>query len=251
MTHLSATLGPPLGHRANFGLIVLRTDETIESDFRRLIGAAGVALYTTRIPCESEVTAPALARMEAALPQSAALLPHSLEYDVIGYGCTSGATVIGPQKVAAKIREGAKARFVTDPLTAVKAACDALNVKQLGFVTPYVADVSQAMRDALEADGRKIAAFASFEEESDERSARIDPNSITDAALHVAAAAPCDAIFVSCTNLRALEVIPALEARLGIPVIASNQALAWHMQWLGGIATQGRPFGRLMAASRP
>ena len=51
MSLLPFTLGPALGYKANLGLIVLRTDETIEADFRQLIAEDGIALYTTRIPC--------------------------------------------------------------------------------------------------------------------------------------------------------------------------------------------------------
>lgn len=248
MTRLSYSFGEPLGSRANLGLIVLRTDETIEYEFRSMMPTEGVALYTTRIPCETEVTPEALGHMEAALAGSAALLPHSLSFDVIAYACTSAATVIGPERVAEKIRLGAKTLFVTDPLTAVLAACDVLGVRRLGFLSPYVPEVSAAMRDKLEENGRNIVSFGSFEEESDENIARIDRASIRDAALHVGAKGNCDAIFMSCTNLRAASLIPELEASLGIPVLTSNQALAWHMLSLAGISTLGMPFGRLMDA---
>ncbi len=248
MTRLSYSFGEPLGTRANLGVIVLRTDETIEHEFRSMIPTEGVALYTTRIPCETEVTPEALSQMEAALSSSAALLPHSLSFDVIAYACTSAATVIGPERVAEKIRLGAKTLFVTDPLTAVLAACDVLGVKRLGFVSPYVPEVSSALRAKLEENGRKIASFGSFEEESDENIARIGRASIRDAAMHVGTKGNCDAVFMSCTNLRAASLIPELEASLGIPVFTSNQALAWHMLSLAGISTHGMPFGRLMNA---
>lgn len=248
MTHLSFSLGAPLGTRANLGLIVLRTDETIEYEFRAMLPMDGVALYTSRIPCETEVTPEALGRMEAALSTSAALLPRTLYYNVVAYACTSAATIIGPERVAEKIRQGASTFFVTDPLTAVLAACGVLEVERLGFLSPYVPAVSTAMRDRLEADGRKIVSFGSFEEESDENIARIDHDSILEAALHVGSHSDCDAVFLSCTNLRAARLIPELEATLGIPVITSNQALAWHMMRLAGISTQGIPFGRLMDA---
>lgn len=248
MTRLNYSFGDPLGSRANLGLIVLRTDETIEYEFRSLMPTDGVALYTTRIPCETELTPKALGHMEAALAGSAALLPHSLSFDVIAYACTSAATVIGPERVAKRIRQGAKTLFVTDPLTAVLAACDVLGVQRLGFLSPYIPEVSAAMRTKLEENGRKIVSFGSFEEESDENIARIDHASIRDAALHVGSKGDCDAVFMSCTNLRAAGLIPELEAALGIPVLTSNQALAWHMLSLAGISTLGMPFGYLMDA---
>ncbi|RTZ77916.1 MAG: hypothetical protein DSY98_08165, partial [SAR324 cluster bacterium] len=45
-----------LGNRANIGIIVLRTDQTLEHEFANLLNLAGVALYHSRIPNEMEVT---------------------------------------------------------------------------------------------------------------------------------------------------------------------------------------------------
>ena len=136
MSRLDFTLGPPLGHRANLGLIVLRTDETLESEARRMLAGDGIAHYVTRVPCHSTVTLAGLAQMEAELPRSAALLPDEHPFDVVAYACTSGATTIGPSRVDAGIRMGAVATHTTNPLTACIAALRALNVSRMGFVTP-------------------------------------------------------------------------------------------------------------------
>ena len=52
---------------------------------------------------------------------------------------------------------------------------------------------------------------------------------------------------MSCTSLRALQIIPQAEAALGKPVISSNQALAWHMMRLAGLANGPINAGRLFA----
>jgi len=44
-----------------------------------------------------------------------------------------------------------------------------------------------------------------------------------------------DALFISCTNLRALDLIPTLEKETGVPVMTSNQVLAWDMLRLAEI----------------
>ena len=79
--------------------------------------------------------------------------------------------------------------------------------------------------------------------------ARIDPASIRAAALSVGAGA--DAVFLSCTNLRTLDIIEDLETDLGKPVLSSNQVLAWHMAKLAGISDgcsgPGRLFQRISA----
>lgn len=243
------------GSRARLGLIVLHVDEIIEAEFRRLVDLDGVAVHVTRVRSGTEVTAQTLQAMGARIPEAARMLPPTVPPDVVGYACTSGATVIGPEAVARSIREArpvddpgtfAGAR-ITDPLTAVKAACRALGVRRLGFVSPYIAAVSAAMRDALEADGLGIAAFGSFEQAEEHRVARIAPASIRDAILEVGRAAPCDAVFVSCTNARTLDVLAQAEERLGVPVLSSNQALAWHMLRLAGVGDCRAGLGTLFS----
>jgi maleate isomerase len=183
--------------------------------------------------------------MEEDLPASARLLPPSLDFDVIGYGCTSASTVIGSENVARAIQTVFPNAKVSDPLAAIIAAGHHLGAKRLGFITPYVPEVSGRMRQKLEDAGFEIAAFGSFEEGNDQVVARITEASISEAAENVAAAAPCDAIVISCTNLRCLKIISRIEEKIGVPVISSNQALAWHMLRLANVTDVLPQYGRL------
>jgi maleate isomerase len=137
---------------------------------------------------------------------------------------------------------------VTDPLAAIIAATRALRVENIGFLTPYAPQVSARMRGRLEQAGLSIASFGSFEESHDPTVARITPDAIRRGAIAVAEQAPCDAIFIACTNLRCLDVIPEIEAETGIPVLSSNQAMGWHMLRLAGVNDQRPGFGRLFSA---
>ncbi|SVA70612.1 uncharacterized protein METZ01_LOCUS123466, partial [marine metagenome] len=60
-----------MGSRANIGMIVLSSDQTLELEFRTLLDFEGVALYHARIPNEMEITEETLAKMEAELPITA------------------------------------------------------------------------------------------------------------------------------------------------------------------------------------
>ncbi len=229
-----------MGTRAAMGLIVLPADETLENEMRALLPEADVALYHSRISMPPEVTAETLAAMGAALPSAVAMLPES-PLDVIGYGCTSGATVIGPEGVRARVNKVHPEARVTDPITATLAACRALGLRRLGFVTPYVESVSEAMRALLIESGLEIAGFASFEEGDDRVVARITPESILSAIEIVAGMADCDGVFVSCTNLRVAGIADAAERRIGRPVISSNLALGWHMRALAKLPALAGP----------
>ena len=243
------------GHRARLGLIVLHVDETVEGEFRRLVDVDGVALHCTRVRSGTELTPGSIEAMAARLPAAAALLPPAAAFDVIGYACTSGATLIGPERAAGLIRSGrsgdavgaaAAPTAITDPLTATRSAGRARGLQRIGVVSPYIARGSAPMRAALEADGPAVAASGSFEQAEEHAVARIATASVLAAIERVAGAAPCDGVFVSCTNLRTLDVLPVAEERLGIPVISSNQALAWHMLRSAGVTDALPGLGSLL-----
>ena len=89
--------------------------------------------------------------------------------------------------------------------------------------------------------------FGGFDEGIEARVARIAPQSIIDAAVDLAAEGGIDALFLSCTNLRTLDVIAPIEAATGLPVLSSNLVLAWDMARKAGIALRG-DWGRLSRA---
>lgn len=238
-----------IGRRANLGVIVLETDETLEHEFSQIMNLKDVALYHSRIPMVSEVRTETLGRMERDIPAAAGLLPASLKFDVIGYGCTSASTVIGSHNVTRAIQSVFPNAQVSDPFAAIVAAGKSLGAKRLAFITPYLPEVSTQMRKMLQDAGFEITGFGSFEESDDRTVARITESSIFAAAKRVARFAPCDAIVISCTNLRCLGIIAEIEMATGVPVISSNQALGWHMLRLSGIDEPLPGFGRLFMAS--
>ena len=233
------------GAAARFGLIVLQNDETMEPELGPMFSQPGVALYHSRIPSGLAVTPETLMQMKTELPQVAALLPSASPLTVVGYGCTSGATIIGQQLVSVLIRQVHPTTLTTDPITAVLAAAAHLGVRRIGFITPYVAEVSEAMRNLLQQNGLEISAFASFEQAEEATVARITTDSLLQAICDMDAGAEMDAVFVSCTNLRSLSVIAEAEARIGKPVLSSNLVLGWHMLRLAGLTAAGNGVGML------
>ncbi|WP_299296866.1 Asp/Glu racemase [uncultured Tateyamaria sp.] len=229
--------------RPKLGLIALQADRTMEDDFRRLM-PADVSLLVSRVPSGLEVTPDSLAEMEGHLSASAALFPEGHGFAVIGYGCTSATAQIGAERVADQVRKGAETAHVTDPVTALIAACAAVQARRIAILSPYVASVSDRLRHVLVAAGIDTPTFGSFDEANEAAVAGIDAASITDATLDMMQGAQVDVVFLSCTNLRTLDVIGPLQARLGVPVMSSNLVLAWHMlhlAWQG----PGQPGGLL------
>ena len=225
----------PTGPR--FGIVVLRTDETLEGDLRRLLPVEA-RVHVTRVENADEVDPETLSAMAGRLVASARLLPGG-RYDAVAYGCTSASGVIGSDRVADLVREGARTAFVTDPLAALVAECERTGVRRLGFVSPYVESVSDRLRARLEAAGMSVPHLASFGVSDDPSVVRIAPRSVESAAREMAAR-DVEAVFLSCTNLRTLEAIERLD--VAVPVWSSNLLLARAlMRSVGGRERALRP----------
>jgi len=233
------------GERARIGLLVLESDQTLEWEFRMLTDLPGVSVYHARLANDVAVTPGTLARMEAELPVAARLLPGYMGLNAIGYGCTSGSTIIGEGRVSEIFEDIHPGVPATNPLTAAKAALDTLGVKRLGLLTPYAPDVTEAMQANFDAAGIAVSVVGSFYEDSDLVVGKIDPRSILRAAISVGQSDDVDGVFISCTSLRAAGIIERAEQALNKPVTASNHALAWHLLRLAGIADKIEHAGRL------
>ena len=228
------------------GLVVLQSDETIEHDFRRLL-PTDIALHVSRIPNQVEVTRETLGEMEHALPASINLMPEGVSFDAVGYGCTSGTSVIGTKRIAELVHSRGSVAAVSEPVSALLAACEALDIQSLAFLSPYIETVSAGLRNVLNDNGIETPVFGSFNEANDSKVVRISSRSVYDAAISLGLNSNCDALFMSCTNLRTLDVIAKIEDTLGMPVLSSNQVLAWHLARLCDLDLKVEGYGRLLS----
>jgi len=221
------------------GLIVLRSDEVLE----RELGAwlpRDFRLLHTRIPNATHVTAGSLLEMERDLPDAARLLPPSVRFDVLAYGCTSASTLIGEERVAELIAGVVPGVAITNPLSAAKARFASLGVERIALLTPYAPDISRALVEHIESAGIEVRHAATFDVRDDSRVARITERSVLEALVALGGREGCDAVFGSCTNLRAHGILEEAARRVGKPVITSNSALAWHVERLARAAATSR-----------
>ena len=246
MSTFSFTTNPPDPQPATIGMVVLQTDQSLEHDFQRLIPAQKIIQHVTRIPSDREVTFDTLSSMQQTLPEAVSLFPPAAQFDVVGYGCTSGTSVIGVDNIHQLIKSHCNTKAVTEPVSALIAACKKLDLKSIAFLSPYVEDVSATLRATLQQSGIRTPVFGSFNEEQEEKVVRIDRKSLTDAALELGNHQDVDAVFLSCTNLRTLDVIADIEKEISKPVLSSNQVLAWHICVLAGLELRRERMGVLL-----
>jgi maleate isomerase len=206
------------------------------------------SLYHSRIPFDPEVTPETLAAMESDIPASVSLFPATTPFRAIGYGCTSGATVIGADNVATQIQSVFPDVHTTDPISAALAAFSALGARKIGLLTPYRADVSAAMRSLMENSGFEVTQLVSFDEQTDSKVARISEDSVKEAAIDIGNS-DCDLVFSSCTNLRSFSVLEQVESVNNKPMVSSNSALGWHLVRLAQNTQPLTGIGRLGLAT--
>lgn len=243
LTDMAYATDTGIGRRANIGLLVLQTDLTIEDEFRQIL-PEGVALYHSRLPSPAEITPDNLRKMEAEIPGSARILPE-IPFASVGFGCTSGALVIGEPVVAGRVHEVRPEAKVTDPVTAAVAALTALGAARVGLLTPYLPEINASLRGQLQQRGLNIPVMGSFNQPDDYTVARITEAAIRDAIITLGQSDAVDAVFVSCTSLRVARIVAEVEAVIGKPVTSSNHALCWHMLRLAGVDDIMPEHGRL------
>lgn len=209
------------------GLIVLQADETLERDMQALVADAEVLV--SRVPSAPRVSSESLQAMADDLTQAASLLPEGADLCAVAYGCTSGTAQIGADKIASLIKAGKQTPVVTDPVTALIAACKHLGLRRIGLISPYVQSVSDRLRRVLTEAGISVSEFASFDEPTEANVVRISGDAIARAAIDMGQLDTCDGVFLSCTNLRTLDIIRPIETAIDKPVLSSNLVLAWHL----------------------
>ena len=227
------------------GLVALATDHTTEPDFQRRVASERIGVYVARIAYANPTTPENLRRMQPALTAGAELILPGEALDAICYSCTSASVVIGDEAVEAALQAAKPGVPVVTPTLAAVRALRAAGARRISILTPYTVETSLPMADYFAAKGFEIDAFTCLGFEDDREMARIRPQEIVDFAIS-ATMASSDALFISCTALRAAAVAPLIEERIGRPVVTSNLATAWNCLRLCGDDTPRPEWGRVM-----
>ena len=103
-------------------------------------------------------------------------------------------------------------------------ALAALGVSRVAFVSPYVRELHERGIAFLNESGVEVWGDANPERTLDSYEQEMDPSSVYEMALR-ADDERAEALVLSCTEMRSVEAIEAIEGSTGKPVVTSNQAL--------------------------
>lgn len=233
----------PLTAGARVGLIIPSVNTTIEPEFAWL-ALPGLSFHATRVMLR-ETTPEGVRAMNAEL-EGAARLIASIAPAAVAYACTSGSFIDGP---AALRRQVELIRSITDgPVIATSAAMldalRALGICRIALATPYLDSMNAAERQFFETNGIAVAASRGLGL-SGAAIREVAPERVVELARETDSA-DAEALFISCTDLRALEAIDHLEAMLGKPVLTSNSVTLWAVLRALGRPTRVPDCGRLL-----
>ena len=237
------------GQRGRIGLIVPSSNTVCEPEMATLC-PKGVVTYSTRIIFEPTIRG--LKTMKGHVERASLELSSEGICDIIAFCCTVGSMVGGPnydQEIIRLIEETAGVPAITTT-TAVKASLNALEVNRIAMATPYTLEINKLEKGLLEGMGYEVTNIIGYHEHvspdefRNEMIGRLYPEAAFNLGLKVTGTRN-EAIFISCTNFRAIEIIQQLEDKTGKPVISSNQATMWHALQVLGIKDSIKGCGRL------
>ena len=216
------------------GLIALATDHTSELDFSRICDPAEVGVYVARIAYNNPTTTESLRKTGPRITAGAALILPDEPLDVVAFGCTSATVVLGEQAVADYIHAAKPGSKCVTPTSAAFAAFKELGVQRVSVLTPYTPDVTQDLVDYFTQNALSVENWNCLGLDDDRQMARVSHKSIIAAGVQTFDE-KSDALFISCTAVRAAECTGEIEKIIGKPVITSNQAIIWHALRQAGI----------------
>jgi maleate isomerase len=230
--------------RAKIGLVLVPNEQTIEADFVRHL-PEGVGVHCQRANIPSEITDESLALLKGEIANAAStILPYD-GLDIVAMASTSGTIAVGESAAETELARGAKGAKTSTIAGAIKRALRTMNIKRLAVITPYTDDVNAKLKAYFEAAGFEIVSFHGMQLQYDAEMIRVSPEYLIE--LSKAHDTPdADALLLSCSALRSIEVIETLEEQLQKPVFCSNQALMWDCLRKLGLDDKVPGLGRLL-----
>jgi maleate cis-trans isomerase len=233
------------GWRARIGLLVPAVNSIMEPEMWRT-APEHVSVHTARIAGGRDGTPEELRNMEAESQHACARVAMA-EPHVIVYACTSGSFFEGRawnEQIARQLTEIAGVPTVTTA-GAMAASLKVQSVKRVAVVTPYVELTNTRLTAFLGEYGIDVSALGTFDMLDMFDHAKIQPADVY-AQVKATLTGDEDAVFVACTQVRALEVVDMLERDLGLPVYSAVQATIWMAYRTLGIDPGLTGYGSLL-----
>jgi len=238
------------GWRARLGLIKPSRGSTPEHEWPRML-PRGVSYLVARMPLKATTPEELLKMGEHAL-EAAALLA-SASVDLLCYGCTVE-TILEGIEYDKKLTEDLQKATGIPAKTMAGAVVDALRelkARKIAIVTPYIEEINRHEKTFMESIGFEVVYEKGLGISETIEIGKVSRETVYRLGREALQKAPdADVLFLSCGNLRTIEVLSALEEDTGKPAISSNQALLWSALRMIGVIEPICGFGSLLERPR-
>ena len=233
-----------MGARYRIGLILPSVNITLEPQYYEL-GLPDISFHAARVLL-GPTTPEALIKMTEGL-EDACYLIAGIHPDVVAYACTSGTFIKGlewERNLVKKIEKIVGCPAITTSSAMIE-ALKVLKISSVALATPYIDSVNVEEKKFLEENGLRVPIFKGLQIIEAEPLRTQTPEAI----YQLTAGLDNDKVngfFISCTNLRSMEIIEKLETDLGKPVTSSTQATLWRILHSINYRQRIAGYGRLL-----
>jgi maleate isomerase len=127
------------------------------------------------------------------------------------------------------------------------AALKALGAKRLLVMTPFDVPMNEKLTNELERASLKVLSCPPFKDPTFGASSKVGPEEVLASTVKAfSAAEDADGIYFQGARLDPLPIIATLEEKLGVPVVASNPAMLWHILSRLGVKCSISGYGKLL-----
>jgi maleate isomerase len=218
------------GRPARIGLLVPSSNTVLESDVHKALPLGKYSTLTARMYLVATTREAEIEMMNRHAPKAAADLATT-DPDLLVFGCTSAGSIFGldyDAEICATLGKIAGCASM-GTISAVTEALERRGFRRIAVITPYIEDLTQAVAKAVCSPTRMVVSAHGMGIDLNVALADPTPNDIVEFAQASLRQSlrhrSFDGIFVSCTNFRALEAVPSLEAMFDVPVVTSNLAI--------------------------
>lgn len=207
------------------GILVPSSNTVMEVDYYRNLPPP-ITVHPARMYLEETTPEGERRMLSEELPKAAGLL-RTLHPHLVVFGCTSAGAVYGPN-FSAELNERIGEMIgcpVLDVLGPVSEELNRVRAKRIAVLTPYSQELNRSIQATLESLGFKVLSIAGMGITVNIELASPSPEEIVAFARKSATARDKEALFLSCTNFRALEALPLLRRQFAVPIVTSNQAV--------------------------
>ena len=238
------------GWRGRIGVIVSPPNTVVEGEFSQM-APEGVSVHAARLGrpegLAGQLGAEVILQTNDDLPRAAKSLSE-LRLDVVVFAHTAGSMVreLEYDTELVNMMETAVGCPAITTAGAVVAALTQAGVKRLALLTPYPEQMTLMEQEYLEAavPGLKVISSRSLSVSSGLAIGDMEPIVAYRESKKIDTE-QADALFLSGTNWRTVDVVEMLESDLSIPVFSANQVTMWAV--LSRLGISARPgYGGLM-----